>query len=148
MGMNREIKFRGLGVHGKWAYGLLSISQGHEGQPEPGYYISNSAGMPWAYKVIPESVGQWTGMEDTNGSLIFEGDIVSVYGEIRVVEFKNAFWWVDLKAGRDELDSNSLGGFGTETKAGHKPLYRYPRYQLEVIGSIHTHPQLLEKQKV
>jgi len=56
-----DIKFKGQieslpGKVGQYVTGLLSESQGHCGQPEPGWYISNSAGMPWAYKVIPQTV--------------------------------------------------------------------------------------------
>ena len=58
MAKMREIKFRGKGINGEWYKGLLSISQGKPGQPEKGYYISNEAGMPWAYQVRPETIGQ------------------------------------------------------------------------------------------
>ena len=51
-----RIRFKGQGESGEWFSGLLAISQGHRGQPEAGHYISNAAGMPWAYKVIPETI--------------------------------------------------------------------------------------------
>ena len=51
-----NIKFKGQGENGDWFVGMLSISQGCEGQPEEGWYISNSCGMPWAYKVDPQTV--------------------------------------------------------------------------------------------
>ncbi len=58
--MNKEFnegyKFRGQSVNGDWYDGLLSISQGNNLQPEKGYYISNSGGMPWAYQVRPETI--------------------------------------------------------------------------------------------
>jgi len=72
----REIKFRGMDISGEWHYGLLSISQGKGSQPPIGCYISNRAGMPWAYAVRPETVGQFTGLLDKNGKEIYEGDIV------------------------------------------------------------------------
>ena len=48
--------FKGQSVNGDWYEGLLSVSQGLSRQPEEGYYISNSGGMPWAYQVRPETV--------------------------------------------------------------------------------------------
>lgn len=71
----RDYKFRGQSINGDWHYGLLSISQGKSGQPPAGYYISNSAGMPWAYHVRPETLGQYTG-HNLEYAELYEYDIV------------------------------------------------------------------------
>lgn len=66
--MDRVVKFRGLRTDGKgWVYGdllcnwtipiILSDNDGNE------------------YKVIPETIGQFTGLTDKNGKEIYEGDV-------------------------------------------------------------------------
>lgn len=89
--MNREILFRGKRVdNGEWAEGSLCVfdTEMHFIRP-----IGHSFRFQWE-KVIPETVGQFTGLMDKEKNNIFEGDLIEVCDNkngLLKVEFVNAY---------------------------------------------------------
>lgn len=112
--MNRTIKFRGLRTDGKgWVYGdLLCNWTIHQ-------ILSEDDGNE--YKVIPESVGQFTGLHDKNEMEIYEGDLLScVYweGENFVVKYEQDDRWIGYWFPKDDKDLiEIIGNIHTDTNS-------------------------------
>ena len=137
----REILFRGKDIKGVWHIGLLA----HIGNA---WYISNKAGVATAYEVIPETIGQYTGLKDLLDHKIFEGDIVkSIYRlkqvngvrerEIRSsIEYNVGYAYSEVYGVCQRFRDGSGVALlsliqGTEVA------------DCEVIGNIHDNPELL-----
>lgn len=124
----RTIKFRGkTHGNGKWYYGSLVYS--NEINAAIYFQIGNGLikRMDWVY-VIPETVGQFTGLYDCDGKEIFEGDILDFNGiivEIRFVRGVFAF----LVNG--DLDEELCGDCRTDLFA-------------KVIGNVYENPDILK----
>ena len=88
-------------------------------------------------EVIPETVGQYTGLKDKNGTKIFEGDIVQT---------NKFFLSVGLNAKYViEYDVEIACFIGTMQKGNvkHFTTFQNDSDQFEVIGNIHDNPELL-----
>ena len=134
----REIKFRGKRLdNGEWAIGLL-VKMWDE------WHILDCDDENTAYPVVPDTIGQHTGLKDKNDKEIWEGDIFKdTRGVARsVFRVPGGFAFEDNPA-----------AFGYDHRS---PLYPYsPLADLqsaswlsqccEVIGNIHDDPKLLKQ---
>ena len=137
----REILFRGKEkLTGVWRYGsLLKYPNAATIKQIYGDRVFHTA----TYEIIPETVGQFTGLTDKNGTKIFEGDIVKGKSEY----FGNGS--LNQKAVVLYDRGQFLLSFG-ETLEECKQLNDFEVVgvwsgDVEVIGNVHDNPELLKE---
>jgi hypothetical protein len=114
----REIEFRGKNAQNNlWVFGYFYLDYPHK---NPRIIDGDST-----VYVIPETVGQYTGLKDKNGVRIFEGDVVEYKGLHLAVMF-----------------SEEYGCFTVDGK-----FWMRAHKEFEIIGIIHDNPELLVREK-
>ena len=129
----REILFRGKRCdNGRWVNGSFFASINR-------IYIFPLVIASAAHKaeIIPETVGQFTGLADENGKQIFEGDIVE---PVLIDGTHKGFSWGRMVVVFDR------GAFGLKSRRGEiTPMCNYAaNVQFKVWGNIHDNPELME----
>ena len=97
-------------------------------------------------RVLPETVGQFTGLTDKNGVKIFEGDLVKTNGKGKnymankfyTVEFIDGAFCITAKVVKTGCDFSI-----TIRDAMFKAKHYGETLEMEVIGNIHDNPELL-----
>lgn len=128
----RKIRFRGrLILPHTWVYGGIVI----EGENAI-IYPDETNGEVGLY-IEPDTVGQYTGVNDDNGEEIYEGDILKAKDI-----FGNEFECVVV------FDNNYHHAFGLRDIC--RSWYHFNFREIEsmtIIGNIHDNPELFEEEK-
>ena len=119
-----KVRLDGTPVDGNWVYG--GVAQFNEEraiiyQTEPEFH---------KFPVYADTVGQYTGLTDKNGTRIFEGDLIrsTETGETAIVQ-----WFSEHSAFMIWCKTSNQVGF----------LYECEKSIIEVIGNIHDNPELI-----
>ena len=125
--MNREILFKGKRVdNGEWVEGFYCPRPYSHFPCEPSIFPIATIDKEWyGIEVIPETVGQYTGLNDKNNVKIFEGDILKFRSGIYSVEWDNEH-------------SKFLQRDGQFSRELHIWIAKS-----EIVGNIHDNPELL-----
>ena len=140
----REILFRGKRVdNGEWVEGNLFIPDKAD---TPTQICIGTNVIRITYDIIPETVGQYTGLTDKNGKRIFEGDVFHLDDEVvAVVIFQDGCFRLEeygLRGAFTESGFDECGGGWDVIDCS--PIDWYTIKDMEIIGNIHDNPELLE----
>lgn len=134
----REIKFRGKSKKdNEWCYGTYMFNNPFRLRPfrvihkivcwQTGNW--RRMGIWVTEEVIPETIGQYTGLKDKNEKEIYEGDIILWNNKKYVVKFQNGMFYASV----EEFNKDIYGGY---------PLWSLVKYHDEqdcgvIVGNIY-----------
>ena len=140
----REILFRGKRIdNGEWVEGSYFKQEEYYGDPEIKHCIITSIEVLSFdqaleyYEVIPETVGQYTGLKDKNGKKIFEGDVTK-----HQFIFHDEFYEIGFGFGsfyHRQIQEQMLYGTSFDDNE-----FGIDSESMEIVGNIHDNPELLE----
>ena len=149
--MMREILFRGKRVDdGAWVYGSYVEQYGAREIYLPDG-VDRECGFDH-YHIFPESVGQYTGLTDKNGTKIFDGDILSVTVREHVKECGlrrftgktiKTVWSVEYSERRTQGNGFFVFGKDRRFSLGLTKSVLY-NASAEVVGNIYDNPELMK----
>lgn len=123
----REILFRGKRKdNGEWETGSLLVERMNTSDQQV-MIADKMTGYPTL--VLPETVGQYTGIKDKSGKMVFEHDLVKAYDPLDEISFIGVVKYFDGSFYICDTDFCSY--------------YRWIDYEVEVIGNIHDNPELI-----
>lgn len=129
----REILFRGKSIEdNKWVYGDLIREKKSFGKICTRIYRTTNNGWE-LIDVDSKTVGQYTGLNDKNGTKIFEGDILEFIDNDNEVSYYEVIYsetdcrWI-IRQNRKEIDN----------------LDYFVKKYMTVVGNIYDNPKLLE----
>lgn len=135
----REILFRGKQTDSdKWIYGVpvksTAKDESEQLMIEYVFACEEYACRGCEYTpVIPETVGQYTGLTDKNGIKIFEGDMLKgAWSTLIIVYFDESYLQFRAKEFTHRTIDHSIDYYGDNSR-------------LEIVGNIYDNPELLEK---
>lgn len=141
----REILFRGKRTdNGEWVYGSYVFEPRRKGafgqtiselDRERHYIVSKKNYEYW--EVIPETVGQYTGLSDKSGTKIFEGDIV---------QYRPEYWsephWSVVEYCADKWNYPAFDIKDHDYEGNGLQFAHEEGIWLEAIGTIYGTPEL------
>lgn len=137
----REIKFRGKTYENQWVYGdLIHFS-------DDDFRINPQKDHKWDIEeasdiVVPDTVGEFTGLTDKNGKEIWDRDII----EFTTFDYNG----VDTqKVGELKFVDGCFGIIFQDFDGENRfyPLFRLTIDDIEVIGNIYENPDLVIKEE-
>lgn len=124
-----EIKFRGKRVdNGKWVHGSLLLVNGEAYIYDS--YFGDLEDTDFGYgftRVLPKTVGQYTGMKDNEWVEIYEGDVIKCVGG----EYYSGYYEINAIAKIEDVRDMAMYNFLNAEK-------------IEIVGNVHDNPELLE----